>query len=531
MGDEQPTFLLYDHFDKSLYRLVQTDGTTIAGIERALQISNSNTRPSDIGDGVITGTLVIQENVIEGGKTKFDNTENGFILGSDKGTYKFYIGNSTSYFNWDGTTVTVSGTITASTIIGTLIETSSGTGARIVIDSNADSLTVYDASNNSVVVIKPSASGTLVNISPSGATQPALTTSNLAGVNYTGTSLVTFSLTNPGSTSGDVLTLTQAGTGNPLKINGATVSTHFKKEASFDGVTLWKSDGTTPNGNLSGTAGDVCINADSSQSYYCTGTTNWTAFKFTSPLTTKGDIFVFDSANNRLPVGADGTHLVSDSGQTAGVGWIPPTVKVCTTFDVAGKFVITNIGVGTSTFDVTGWTGTTSAAGGSSLKNVWQISNGNNPGLYNAGGTFTVMMLFNDGAAPTNTSEAFAGLGTPAVAAAGHTWTDDHIGFKFTWDGTTRKMYASTAASGTETATLMLNGFTNAENLDLVFFIESSSKVLFWVRETGGTFGAATIITTNIPTSNTKNSGQFSVSNMNTFHSATINTFSASFER
>ncbi len=42
---------------------------------------------------------------------------------------------------------------------------------------------------------------------------------------------------------------------------------------------------------------------------------------FVSPLTTKGDIFIFSTADARLPIGADGTLLVADSGQTAGMKW------------------------------------------------------------------------------------------------------------------------------------------------------------------------------------------------------------------
>lgn len=40
-----------------------------------------------------------------------------------------------------------------------------------------------------------------------------------------------------------------------------------------------------------------------------------------SPLTTKGDIYGFDTANNRIPVGADGRILQADSGQALGVGY------------------------------------------------------------------------------------------------------------------------------------------------------------------------------------------------------------------
>lgn len=41
-----------------------------------------------------------------------------------------------------------------------------------------------------------------------------------------------------------------------------------------------------------------------------------------SPLTTKGDLYTFDTNNQRLPVGADGTVLSSDSTQTTGLKWI-----------------------------------------------------------------------------------------------------------------------------------------------------------------------------------------------------------------
>lgn len=71
--------------------------------------------------------------------------------------------------------------------------------------------------------------------------------------------------------AGEVLKLDQSATIEP----GTGV---FKKIISLAGVTLYISDGTnTPNGNLTGTAGDICFGADSGKAYYCTGTTNWTA--------------------------------------------------------------------------------------------------------------------------------------------------------------------------------------------------------------------------------------------------------------
>ena len=65
--------------------------------------------------------------------------------------------------------------------------------------------------------------------------------------------------------------------------NDAPTSTNFRKMQTYSNgtqtVTFWMSDGSTsPNTALTGTAGDVCFGGDSGKSYYCTGTTNWTAF-------------------------------------------------------------------------------------------------------------------------------------------------------------------------------------------------------------------------------------------------------------
>lgn len=56
----------------------------------------------------------------------------------------------------------------------------------------------------------------------------------------------------------------------------ANVSTNFKKMINIGGTTFWLANATTPNGVLSGSTGDFCINCGSGKIAYCTGTTNWT---------------------------------------------------------------------------------------------------------------------------------------------------------------------------------------------------------------------------------------------------------------
>ncbi len=46
---------------------------------------------------------------------------------------------------------------------------------------------------------------------------------------------------------------------------------------------------------------------------------------FTSPLSFKGDLFTFDTADARLPVGANGYVLKADSGEPTGLKWDPLT--------------------------------------------------------------------------------------------------------------------------------------------------------------------------------------------------------------
>lgn len=111
--------------------------------------------------------------------------------------------------------------------------------------------------------------GTLLDIGDAD----ALTTGTIA--NFTSNSssngsrtLMTIKNDNVAATGTVLLTLTQ----------DAPTSTNYFKAIAMNGYTLWIGNGTTPNGNLSGTAGDWLIGGDSGKGYFCTGTTSWTAF-------------------------------------------------------------------------------------------------------------------------------------------------------------------------------------------------------------------------------------------------------------
>lgn len=63
-----------------------------------------------------------------------------------------------------------------------------------------------------------------------------------------------------------------------VAVNNSKFTRMFEGTDGTKTVTIWLSqDATTPNGTLSGTAGDICLNGPSNRVFYCTGTTNWTA--------------------------------------------------------------------------------------------------------------------------------------------------------------------------------------------------------------------------------------------------------------
>ena len=69
-------------------------------------------------------------------------------------------------------------------------------------------------------------------------------------------------------------------TGVPISVTqNAVTSTNFKKVATFAGLSIWVSDGTTAEGALTGVEGDICLNGGTGagQTAYCDAAgTNWT---------------------------------------------------------------------------------------------------------------------------------------------------------------------------------------------------------------------------------------------------------------
>lgn len=98
---------------------IDASGGILGGYSGGLaDLTDGLTAPQTIQSGGMSAALTQTiGSVLKFGKTKFDNTENGYILGVDTDNLgKFYIGNTTSYLNWTGTALNIAGAISASTI-------------------------------------------------------------------------------------------------------------------------------------------------------------------------------------------------------------------------------------------------------------------------------------------------------------------------------------------------------------------------------------------------------------------------------
>lgn len=117
--DISKTYSLLDlGFDKSL---VKPDTLLVLPLPDTPEMQNAfsfGVAGKTITGGELVASLEQQAGVLFSGKTGFNNTEIGYRLGVDSsdGLAKFYIGNTTSYINWTGTSLSVVGGVSIDSI-------------------------------------------------------------------------------------------------------------------------------------------------------------------------------------------------------------------------------------------------------------------------------------------------------------------------------------------------------------------------------------------------------------------------------
>jgi hypothetical protein len=192
----------------------------------------------------------------------------------------------------------------------------------------------------------------------------------------------------------------------------------------------------------------------------------WAVVGGSSPLTTKGDIYTFDTVNTRLPVGTNGQVLVADNTTTTGLRWASTGTGVYTSSNgitlTGSNFVLGgNLDTDTiitHTTDSLTFTGEGSTPAGAVVKSLVHVNNtqaasGNSYGLEVLGGT--------KGSAYFQTSNAGGASVSDTGFAVYATNSTTHTNYPIIFQSEKKKTFR------------ILAGTTNGTVLDEVFLIEN----------------------------------------------------------
>jgi hypothetical protein len=250
--------------------------------------------------------------------------------------------------------------------------------------------------------------------------------------------------------------------------------------------------------------------------------TNYTAFKVG---TQSGDI------TYTLPTTAptvDGQVL---SGTTGGVmSWTTvgstPKMKISTAFETAARFTLAASG-GVGTFSNLGYDIDTTSTATRYASAKLRAPDANFSAFADSP-TFSASFIL---ATKGTTASAYIGIGTVTVSGTGHTFTNNHIGFKVIITGSTATLYATQGDGSTENASSALTTLASNDSIDVICVVNGTASVDYYWRKNGGSLSSATNLTSNLPTATTETMGQFSLANDSTASQTTMYFNSASYER
>jgi len=204
---------------------------------------------------------------------------------------------------------------------------------------------------------------------------------------------------------------------------------------------------------------------------------DYTQTSLTLPLTTKGDLFGYDTANARIPVGADATVLTADSTQSLGVKWATPSSGAITwTQRLAGTgSTFYSIAYnGTNLYVAAGSSGTlytspdgktwTSRTSGFGANGIFNVAFGN--GLWVAVGANGTITTSSDGTTWTARTANMSTNNIYNVVYANSLWvavgdgggTVNTGGITYSSDGTTWTRKSQTLTIGQNYYTVVYNG-------------------------------------------------------------------------
>jgi len=142
--------------------LIASSATITGAVNATSGKFGTSTNYWSVGANGLTAISASTDVMINYGKTDFDNTQTGFILGYDfsDSKSKFYLGTTTNYWNFDGVDIVqVGGTFTSGSIYAGLhsTSTSGATAERMILGSSigggVHNLTKYDSANEAIIII------------------------------------------------------------------------------------------------------------------------------------------------------------------------------------------------------------------------------------------------------------------------------------------------------------------------------------------------------------------------------------------
>jgi hypothetical protein len=212
---------------------------------------------------------------------------------------------------------------------------------------------------------------------------------------------------------------------------------------------------------------------------------------------------------------AGGTKYLREDGdgtcswQTPAGGASTPKLEVSTNFENLATRYDSEGATGTATSTTNGLL-ITSSATASGRRSLFMAIGNKSYNIFAKNPSFTAIAYVS--AVPT-TGDSFLGIGYQDIAAGGHTYTRDHMGFKIIYSGSTATLYATNADGTTETATDITSGITVTNNNTYYCVQDGSTNIKYYVN---GTLVATH--TTNLPDSAplVGTTLQWSVTNKNT---------------
>jgi hypothetical protein len=332
-------------------------GTTGTNTVLTLLNVNSNVYPSNTflkfavnAKGLVTSAAPITNLDVEGalGYVPVPNTRTITINGVTQNLSNNRTWTVTSATAWGS----ITGTITAQTDLITYLSTNYTPQARTLTING----TTYDLSANRSWTIAAGVSNVTASspITSSGGATPNISTSmntnkligrgtagvgvfeeitlgtglSLSGTTLNATAVVTpAALTRINDTN---VTLTLTGSPNTalLQAVGLTLGwTGTLADSRITSAATWNAKQDAITLTTTGTSGPAT---------FIGNTLNIPQYSYTSPLTTKGDIFVRSTVDDRLPVGTNGQILMADSSTSTGLKWIPNTATSITNTIASG---------------------------------------------------------------------------------------------------------------------------------------------------------------------------------------------------